>query len=955
LIALVVFVALLAGGAGGFALVNDSQNSIRDEALSTNLSQAQLVASFASEYISSLEQNIESFAARTDIQQAIFNDTPEQLQSILASFVAVQSALESAAIFDASGIQRVNSVKAASTVGQSFTDRVWYQAVMSTHKPVLSAPVKSRLTGSPSVPYSVPVLDEKGQVRGLVNGVITLQDLSSAILNIDYGSDTRISLLYLNDGGIILAHQDASRIMTAPSGKNEAVKLVMAGQTGVIETTSSTGESDLIGFAQVSHLPWGSLVITPSATALSLIGTLQKNMGIMTGIIILVAGVFGALMAIGISRPLRQLSVAAGEIGHGNLDYPVPTGGHDEIGDLSRATARMSKDLKQSLVSREILLQENRERRLAELRLREVSAHQQAVLAAVPDIIMQVDLSNVYIWANQEGLNFFGADVIGKNPADYFVGQQDTEQQFAILLAGTTETVYIESWQRRKDGESRLLAWWCRTLFNDQGEVVGALSAAQDITEHKQMQISLVKSAKQWEETFNSIKDAISIIGADHRILRANTAMATLVGLPIKEVIGKHCYEIIHGLGSPLDGCPHLITMTNGQSVVVEVMEPRLDAFVEVSTSPILGADGKPFASVHIIRDITERKKIETKLSDSESRLRTLFTSMAEGVALHKLILDEGGKPCNYQIIDVNSQFESIIGIKRSDIVQKLATDAYGLADAPFLEVYAKVALLGNPCRFESHFVPMDKYFEISVTPWGNMGFATVFSDVTEKKLASKRISASLAEKEVLLKEIQHRVKNNMQVVASLLKLQSGRVKDPRDAQLFQDSQESIKSMALVYERLYQSEDLAHISLRKYVTDLVGGLIKSYCTNPAGCKTVIDVSDIEVNLDVAIPCGLVMNEVISNSLKYAFPKNAGGTIKVIVHHSSSDLVLELSDDGIGLPDGFSPEKQTGSLGVQLIHTLVRHQLGGKVDIDSSSGTKYVISIPKEKLDIQDVN
>jgi two-component sensor histidine kinase len=150
--------------------------------------------------------------------------------------------------------------------------------------------------------------------------------------------------------------------------------------------------------------------------------------------------------------------------------------------------------------------------------------------------------------------------------------------------------------------------------------------------------------------------------------------------------------------------------------------------------------------------------------------------------------------------------------------------------------------------------------------------------------------------------------------------------------------------MALVYERLYQSQDLAKISLKHYVTDLVSGLVHAYSLGPRNPRTVVDVADMPVSLDLAIPCGLIINEVISNSLKYAFPGERQGTISVSIKAISGNLEMLLADDGVGLPASYDPARST-SLGMKLVYTLAGHQLGGKVELERSGGTSYKITFP----------
>lgn len=217
-----------------------------------------------------------------------------------------------------------------------------------------------------------------------------------------------------------------------------------------------------------------------------------------------------------------------------------------------------------------------------------------------------------------------------------------------------------------------------------------------------------------------------------------------------------------------------------------------------------------------------------------------------------------------------------------------------------------------------------------------------------ERKEALQALQASLHEKEALLKEIHHRVKNNLQVISSLLNLQAGQVKEPAALEVLQDSQHRIKSMALVHERLYLSPDLAQIPFSVYVRDLADFLLRSYHLQPITCSIHID-DEVFLEIEKAIPCGLILNELITNALKHAFPQQESGQIQITCTHRPDNLLrLCVADDGIGLPAGFSFE-QTGSLGMQLVTSLAE-QIDGKIDWQSvpdlAVGTCITITFPR---------
>jgi len=219
--------------------------------------------------------------------------------------------------------------------------------------------------------------------------------------------------------------------------------------------------------------------------------------------------------------------------------------------------------------------------------------------------------------------------------------------------------------------------------------------------------------------------------------------------------------------------------------------------------------------------------------------------------------------------------------------------------------------------------------------------------DITERKQAQAKILASLAEKETLLKEVHHRVKNNMQVISSLLRLQEGRVKDKDAAALLKDSQNRIQSMALVYNKLYQSENLASVNMTDYIKELSAGLVKSYAVSPVRVAVNVAQSNVFLNVDSAIPCGMIINELVTNSLKYAFPGNRKGLITISLTENEKGLQLTVGDDGMGIPEGVSLANNS-TLGIKLVSNLVRDQLGGILEIDRRHGTAYQINFPRNK-------
>jgi PAS domain S-box-containing protein len=225
------------------------------------------------------------------------------------------------------------------------------------------------------------------------------------------------------------------------------------------------------------------------------------------------------------------------------------------------------------------------------------------------------------------------------------------------------------------------------------------------------------------------------------------------------------------------------------------------------------------------------------------------------------------------------------------------------------------------------------------------VGMRGIIVDIAELKRAEDEIKASLKERETLLKEIHHRVKNNMQVVSSLLSLQAAQATEPETIEILDESQRQIRSMALIHEKLYRSDSLAEIDFGDYVKSLVDDLLQMYNV-PGGAITIaVDIENVQLGVDTAIPCGLIINELVSNSLKYAFPDGRTGDVTVALQRANGVHTLTVADDGVGFPADLD-FRATDSLGMQLVTALV-NQLEGTITLDRTKGTTFIITFKSE--------
>ncbi|BAY35297.1 signal transduction histidine kinase (plasmid) [Nostoc carneum NIES-2107] len=309
----------------------------------------------------------------------------------------------------------------------------------------------------------------------------------------------------------------------------------------------------------------------------------------------------------------------------------------------------------------------------------------------------------------------------------------------------------------------------------------------------------------------------------------------------------------------------------------------------------------------------------------------------------------EGGRYKNYETFAVTDIYT--VGHQECHIalLEEFQARAYAIAPIFFGEnLWGLLAVYQNstPRSWQAWEIDLLQQIanQLAIAIQQSELYKQLQTELQERRQIEQQIRASLKEKEVLLREVYHRVKNNMQMVSSLLSLQASSIDDPAVLKLLTESQRRVKTMALVHERLYRSENLARINFATYVEHLVSDLVRSYTSNKSAIRFVIEVSELELDLDTAVPCGLIINELISNALKYAFPNQKGEITLQFWLHNPEYYCLVVKDNGIGIPADIDPQC-TNSLGMQLIQGLVE-QLGGTLQLSRQGGSQFKILLKK---------
>jgi len=542
-------------------------------------------------------------------------------------------------------------------------------------------------------------------------------------------------------------------------------------------------------------------------------------------------------------------------------------------------------------------------------------------------------------------------------------------------------------------GGSPLIGQVSAVLHKEDGEIINILGMVYDITERKKTEEMLAAQEERIRALYEiSAEPGFSI---DQQITETIKTGCDKLGLDIgaiSNIVGKdytvlYCFDkleaLTQGLKFDLDNTYCSITLAENDIIALDHVgiseykerdcykECKLESYIAVPLSvkgeifgtinfssprpreiPFNNAD-KEFVRLigRWVSTMIERKQAEAVLSDKEELYRTLVENA------HNLIVKS---KIDGTLIYLSSNHKDLLGYGVSDLMGKSVFDYIHEGDRkPVTSEFMRALMTNSAANAVFRFKHKNggwrwlesagKFFKTSN---GELRWVIDSRDITERKRAEEQLRKSLREKESLLREIHHRVKNNLQVILSLLSLQSDYAKDTDSSKLFDESQNRISTIALIYEQLYQSEDPAEINVGEYIGNLTQNLLTIYGDEGSNVSVELSTGDLSVDIDTAIPCGLIINELFSNCLNHAFVpkpgnKTNGSTNNLISvrfnSNNSGSLVLIVKDNGVGLPEGLD-YKDTESLGLQLVCTLTE-QLGGVIEVENGLGCEFKVTFP----------
>ncbi|MCB8945725.1 MAG: PAS domain S-box protein, partial [Ardenticatenaceae bacterium] len=517
------------------------------------------------------------------------------------------------------------------------------------------------------------------------------------------------------------------------------------------------------------------------------------------------------------------------------------------------------------------------------------------------------------------------------------------------MLAGEMEKAQFEKRYYHRDGHTICAITTVYLMRDEQGEPDYLISQIQDITQRKQMEEALRQSEANLQEAQQIAQLGNFEFDLQAQSVRWSDEAYRIFGIEVGEEISLERYQKLlapEDFQRVMTAVSH--TITSQQPYVLEhdiILDNGRRKHLYCAGRPFHDEAGQVVRIFGIVQDITQTKLVEKSLQENMARYRTLFESAHDAIWLYTL----DGK-----VITANPQACELSGYSLEEMV---GTTTEYLRPAQDWEAanqkFQQAALAGgDPPVYERALVRKNgeqRLTEIRIRRVEDHDGSPLFlfgvvRDITERKQAEAQIKASLREKEILLKEIHHRVKNNLQVISSLLDLQSDYITDAPVKEMFQESRSRVRSMALVHEQLYQSVNLAQINFAEYVQNLTGYLLQVYGHLARQVHLQMDIARLPLSIETAVPLSLIINELVSNAYKHAFVDGRSGTITLALttsHHHH--LELSVQDNGIGIPAHIDIH-QHPSLGLTIVNTLTE-QLGGQLELQRPSGTRFVLTFP----------
>lgn len=505
-----------------------------------------------------------------------------------------------------------------------------------------------------------------------------------------------------------------------------------------------------------------------------------------------------------------------------------------------------------------------------------------------------------------------------------------------------TKTKILTIKSQTKSGSEIECEWYNSYMFDKDGNISSVYSVIKDITEEKRALQKSEQLMNSFLDLYNSITDAIYLLNIDGRIIDANAGLERTFGYTKNEVVGKNVkFLSASGKYSEIRVEEYLAKARDGESISYEGWGEKKNG--EVFPTEVLmnlGSYLNDDVVIVVERDVSERLLSDQELRQRESMFSNLFHASPIGIALLDI---------HREIKSINQSFEEIFGYTQNEIkgleLDRLIVpeeeyeNALELSSSEISKVYS-----GKRRTKSGEIIDVIVCAVPVIVDESVIAMYGIYVDITDRKRAEEKLKSNLREKEVLLAEIHHRVKNNLAVITGLLELQRLN-SDNEDAQrILKDSQMRVNSIALVHELLYKSDNFSEVDIKVYIKDIVRTISNSLEKDNIPVHIEYDLDNVELEITQAIPCGLILNEILTNSYKHAFKGRKDGKIRITFKKEKGSIIYKVCDNGIGLPAVDSEENR--SLGMTLVKTLGR-QLHAETIIKSEEGASFEFRFQKK--------
>lgn len=585
-------------------------------------------------------------------------------------------------------------------------------------------------------------------------------------------------------------------------------------------------------------------------------------------------------------------------------------------------------------------------RKKAQIELRKREKQLRTLIETIPEAIYFKDKEGRNILMNKAF-----EKLVGKKRKE-IIGKEDSEllpSELAQQCAQSDEEALNKKGPVRsqeqivgEEGEKIYFDTSKSPILDENGNIQGVVGVSRDISERMRAQEALEKSERRLRDLFDGLPVGIYRSTPKGDSINGNLALMRLLNFPDREtMLNTNVWDTYVNFEERKKWQEQM--EKKDYVMGFETQWRRYDGkviWVRESARTVRDKDGKTLYYEGVAEDISEQKKAERALEKEKAYFDQLFEEAPEAIS----VTTSKGK-----ILRVNEEFTRLFGFTKQEAVGKYLDDLIAPKEYhdEAVDITQKVAR-GMKGFYETQRRHKDgSLIDVSllVSPVlmnkKQVAVYGIYRDITEQKKAEKTIEASLKEKDVMLREIHHRVKNNLQIIISLLRLQSAQIKNKKDLEMFKESQDRIRSMALIHEKLYQSEDLARVEFSRYIQSFASHLFRTYQVDPNSIRLHTEVEKFSIDINRAIPLGLIINELLSNSLKHAFPDGRKGDIHVKLHSHPKGRTLTIKDNGVGLPDDLDLQNAE-TLGMQLITSLV-NQISGTLEVKREEGTTFVIN------------